>query len=194
MGLYICSGNHKSWELNPQAKAALGPKLAEYLYRGVFEWASPRASCLPATISPLAAVEKATDPFFRLVQDAREPNEGVAPWKVNYYTVRDLAMMVDYGDILFALDFRDAYHLTALQGCHAEQREERWVEQEPGGGWVWKSQKRIGCTGCSCSFFCDKSMAGVLLEGQTLRVAAAHFGQATAGAPLAYLVNTLRGA
>ena len=184
--------NHKSWEGDPEAKAALGPKLAEYFYRGVLEWVSPRAPCLPATVSPLAAVDKATDPFYRLVQDAREPNVGVAPWKVKYYTVRDLAILVDYGDILFATDFEDAYHLTVLPGCHAGQREERWVEQGPDGGWVWKTQRRIGCTGGTCSFFCDKSMAAVRLEGQLVRVAAAHFGQTTAGAPLSYLVNTVR--
>ena len=57
---------------------------------------------------------------------------------------------------------------------------------------MWKSQKRIGCTGGSCSFLCDKSMEGVLLEGQTLRVAAAHFGQATARAPLEHGTKALR--
>ena len=184
--------NHSSWEDDERAKEALGPKIGQYFYQGILEWVPPRAQCLPANISPLAAVDKSTDPFYRMVQDAREPNEGVAPWKVKYYTVVDLAMMLDYGDIMFALDFSDAYHLTALPGCHCGRREERWVELGQDGQWVWRSQVRLGCTGQDCAYFCDKSMAAVCIGGQMARVAASHFGQATAGSPLAYLVNTVR--
>jgi len=186
--------NHKSWEQDPKAKAALGGKLAEWIYLGIMGVVLGNVPNPPVTVSPFAAVDKTTAPFYRLVQDAREPNKGVAPWKVKYYTAGDLALMLDYGDILFALDLADAYHLAALPGCHTRRRMERWFEAGPDGSltMVERQQLRIGCSSCDCSSFCDKSMAAVMLEGQLYRLEACHFGQATAGAPLAYLVNTVR--
>ena len=66
--------NHPSWEANAEAKQALGPKLAEWIAQGIVEvippWCHP-----PLFVEPLGAVDKATDPFWRLILDARISNE-----------------------------------------------------------------------------------------------------------------------
>ena len=109
--------NHKSWEQDPKAKLALGGKLAEWMYRGIMGAIPDNVPCPPVSVSPLSAVDKATDPFYRLVQDAREPNKGVAPWKVKYYSAQDLAMLLDYGDFAFGLDMVLWMTLITLQLC-----------------------------------------------------------------------------
>ena len=165
--------NHRSWEQDPKAKLALGGKLAEWMYRGILGAIPDNVPCPPVSVSPLSAVDKATDPFYRLVQDAREPNKGVAPWKVKYYSAQDLAMLLDYGDFAFGLDMADAYHATALPGCHTRRRTESWLETGLDGQLVERQQLRLGCSARDCSSFCDKSMAAVMIEGQLFRLEAA---------------------
>jgi hypothetical protein len=62
--------NHASWERNEAAKLALGPKFATWAWQGIVEMV-PRNCPLPLFIEPLGAVDKATDPFYRLILDAR---------------------------------------------------------------------------------------------------------------------------
>ena len=65
--------NHASWEHNEAAKIALGPKFADWIVQGIVEMI-PRNCPLPLFIEPLGAVDKATDPLWRLILDARYSN------------------------------------------------------------------------------------------------------------------------
>jgi hypothetical protein len=73
--------NHSCWERNEAAKIALGPKLAVWSYQGVVEWV-PSNCPVPLFIEPLGAVDKATDPWWRLILDARISNEFHDSWGV----------------------------------------------------------------------------------------------------------------
>jgi len=66
--------NHPSWETNAEAPQALGPKLAEWIAQGVVGVISPW--CYPPLlVELLSTVDKATNPFWRLILDARISNE-----------------------------------------------------------------------------------------------------------------------
>ena len=113
-----------------------------------------------------------------------------------YYTARDLAMMVDYRDFLFALDFQDTCHLTALPGCHAGQREER-SRALAGGG----ARRELGLRlEVSTSYWMRRRLLVLLrqVDGSCPARGSAHhnggsaFGQTTAGALLSYRVDTVR--
>jgi hypothetical protein len=111
--------NQASWENDPDAQAALGPEIAKYIHRGVFQYVRPDTPSPPIIISPMSAVDKATDPFYRLVQDARKANTGAAPWPTRYGSIADLRLLVEYADIMFAEDYKSAYQhlLRALRAA-----------------------------------------------------------------------------
>ena len=184
--------NHDSWELNDDAKRALGPKLAEYIDRGVFEWVSPDDPFPPVAISPLAAVDKSSPPWWRLIADARRPNEGVADWPVKYTTAAELGMLLEYGDYLFAEDLDGAYHNSCKPGCNSDRTWVTVMRPGPDGAPSEFRRLSVGCTSKTCLGYCDRSMAGVRVEGQLYRICCAHFGEKTAGSPLACLVNAFR--
>ena len=108
--------NHASWERNEAAKIALGPKFATWIWQGVVEMV-PQGCPLPLFIEPLGAVDKATAPWWRLILDARISNEYQDPWGVWYFSVSQLAALLDACDIMFAEDLEDAYHLSIFAGC-----------------------------------------------------------------------------
>jgi hypothetical protein len=108
--------NHSSWERNEAAKIALGPKYATWTWQGVVEIV-PRGCPLPLFIEPLGAADKATAPWWRLILDSRICNEYQDPWGVWYFSVSQLASLLDFCDIMFAEDLKDAYHLSIFAGC-----------------------------------------------------------------------------
>ena len=185
--------NRASWEANEQAQRALGPEIAKYIHRGVFQYVPPGSPAPPIIVSPLSVVDKNSDPWFRLVQDARESNEGVSPWPVRYQSISDLGVLLDYADFVFIEDLRTSYHNTNVPGCHGKRRWVSIIEQRPDGqGLVARHRLEVGCYYTDCLSGCDRSMAGVRLGGHTFRVCCAHFGQRVAGSTLASLVNSFR--
>jgi hypothetical protein len=105
--------NHASWERNEAAKTALGVKFAAWMCQGIVEIHPPHCPP-PLFIEPLGAVEKATDPFWRLILDARIYNEFHDKWGVWYHSAASLAVLLDVCDVMYAEDLEDAYHLSAF--------------------------------------------------------------------------------
>jgi hypothetical protein len=176
--------NHPSWEASPDVKRTLGPKVATYLYQGALEWIPP--SCPPPIIvDPLGAVPKSGPDKYRLISDARESNTYVDDWGVCYWTVDDLADKLDWCDIMWGDDWKDAYHLSVLAGCTGELRwESAIVGVDALGQLIEELRLFVGCSPRTCRGACDKCMNGLCLDGFLMRWAVAHFGQKVAGSPL----------
>ena len=184
--------NHASWENNHEARRALGPKFAAWMCQCIVEIVPPGCP-LPLFIEPLGAVDKATDPFWRLILDARLSNEHHDEWGVWYLSVSALAALLDHCDVMFAEDLEDAYHLSAFAGCTGELRWSRVLTFDEQGSLVWAWRLVLGCDPTTCLGFCDKAMSGFCIDGFVARFAAAHFGQRNAGSPLnAFMRAVLR--
>jgi hypothetical protein len=93
--------NHASWEHYEAVKLALGPKFATWIWQGIVEMIPPGCPT-PLFIEPLGAVDKATDPWYRLIPDARLSNKLQGPWGVWYSSVSQFAALLDVYDIMFA--------------------------------------------------------------------------------------------
>ena len=87
-----------------------------WIWQGIVEMV-PLNCPLPLFIEPLGAVDKATPPWWRLILDARISNEFQDAWGVWYFSVSQLAALLDVCDIMFAEDLEDAYHLSIFSGC-----------------------------------------------------------------------------
>ena len=182
--------NHSSWERNEAAKIALGPKFAAWIVQGIAEMV-PRHCPLPLFIEPLGAVDKATDPWWRLILDARISNEYQDAWGVWYNSASALAALLDYCDIMFAEDLEDAYHLSAFAGCTGRLHWAPVLTFVEDGSMAWRWRLVLGCTPETCLGFCDKAMSGFEIDGFVGRFAAAHFGQRNAGSPLNALMRSI---
>ena len=183
--------NHASWERNEAAKIALGPKFAVWVWQGIVEmvpWNCP----LPLFIEPLGAVDKATPPWWRLILDARISNEFQDAWGVWYFSVSQLAALLDVCDILFAEDLEDAYHLSIFSGCTGRPFWSRVFAIDERGQVVARWRLVMGCDVFSCLGLCDKAMSGFCIDGFVGRFAAAHFGQRNAGSPLNVLMRCIQ--
>ena len=183
--------NHASWERNEAAKIALGPKFATWAWQGIVEMV-PRNCPLPLFIEPLGAVDKATDPFHRLILDARLSNEFQDPWGVWYSSIMQLAALLDVCDIMFAEDLEDAYHLSIFAGCTGKPFWTRVFAIDEHGCVVERWRLVMGCDASSCLGLCDKAMSGFCIDGFVGRFAAAHFGQRNAGSPLNVLMRCIQ--
>jgi hypothetical protein len=148
--------NHASWERNEAAKIALGPKFATWIWQGIVEMV-PHNCPLPLFIEPLGAVDKATDPFYRLILDARISNEYQDPWGVWYFSVSALSAMLDHCDIMFAEDLEDAYHLSIFSGCTGRPMWSCVYTIDEHGCIVPRWRLVMGCDPRSCLGFCDKA-------------------------------------
>ena len=183
--------NHASWERNEAAKIALGPKFATWTWQGIVEmvpWNCP----LPLFIEPLGAVDKATAPWWRLILDARLSNEFQDPWGVWYFSVSQLAALLDVCDLMFAEDLEDAYHLSIFAGCTGKPFWSRVFTIDEHGQVVQRWRLVMGCDPYTCLGFCDKAMSGFCIDGFVGRFAAAHFGQRNAGSPLNALMRCIQ--
>jgi hypothetical protein len=140
----------------------------------------------PLFIEPLGAVDKATDPWHRLILDARLSNKLQGPWGVWYSSVYQLAAMLDVCDIMLAEDLEDAYHLSIFAGCTGQPFWSQVFVIDEHGQVVRQWRLVMGCDASSCLGVCDKSMSALSVDGFVC-FAAAHFGQRNAGS----LLNTL---
>ena len=183
--------NHSSWERNEAAKIALGPKFATWIWQGIVEMV-PRNCPLPLFIEPLGAVDKATPPWWRLILDARISNEFQDAWGVWYFSVSQLAALLDVCDIMFAEDLEDAYHLSIFSGCTGRPFWSRVFTIDEHGQVVARWRLVMGCDVYSCLGLCDKAMSGFCIDGFVGRFAAAHFGQRNAGSPLNVLMRCIQ--
>ena len=183
--------NHASWERNEAAKIALGPKFATWTWQGIVEMV-PSNCPLPLFIEPLGAVDKATAPWWRLILDARLSNAFQDPWGVWYFSVAQLAALLDVCDIMFAEDLEDAYHLSIFSGCTGKPMWSRTFALDEHGQVVERWRLVMGCDVYSCLGLCDKAMSGFCIDGFVGRFAAAHFGQRNAGSPLNVLMRAIQ--
>ena len=183
--------NHPSWERNEAAKLALGPKFATWTWQGIVEIV-PRNCPLPLFIEPLGAVDKATAPFWRLILDARLSNEYQDSWGVWYFSVWQLAALLDHCDLMFVEDLEDAYHLSIFSGCTGRPMWSLTFAIDEHGQVVARWRLVMGCDPFTCLGFCDKAMSGFCIDGFVGRFAAAHFGQRNAGSPLNALMRCIQ--
>ena len=175
--------NHPSWERDAEAKAALGPTIAAWLFSGILEFVPPDCSP-PLVIEPVGAVPKSSPPGYRLITDARISNQDLDEWPVRYWTALEAAAGLRYGALMCADDAKDAYHLSAFAGCTGELYTEVGFILQPDGSLSEKSLLYLGCSPRSCLGTCDKARSGICLDGSLFRFAAAQFGQKLAGSPL----------
>jgi hypothetical protein len=143
-------------------------------------------------IEPLGAVPKATDPFWRLILDARLSNEYQDSWGVWYFSIWQLAALLDHCDIMFAEDLEDAYHLCTFSGCTGRPFWSLMLTIDEHGQLVQRWRLTMGCDPFTCLGFCDKAMSGFCIDGFVGRFAAAHFGQRNAGSPLNALMHCIQ--
>ncbi len=183
--------NHSSWERNEAAKIALGPKFATWIWQGVVEMV-PVGCPLPLFIEPLGAVDKATAPWWRLILDARISNEYQDPWGVWYFSLSQLAALLDFCNILIAEDLEDAYHLSIFSGCTGRPFWSCVFTIDENGQVVRRWRIVMGCDPSTCLGLCDKAMSGFCIDGFVGRFAAAHFGQRNAGSPLNALMRAIQ--
>ena len=183
--------NHASWERNEAAKIALGPKFATWTWQGIVEMVPPNCP-LPLFIEPLGAVDKATPPWWRLILDARHSNSFQDPWGVWYFSVTQLAALLDECDLMFAEDLEDAYHLSIFSGCTGKPFWTRVFAIDEHGHVVQLWRLVMGCDPTTCLGLCDKAMSGFCIDGFVGRFAAAHFGQRNAGSPLNVLMRCIQ--
>ncbi len=109
--------NYANWERNEAVEIALDPKFATLTWQGIVEEIVPPNCPLSLCIEPLGAADTATPPWWRLIHDARLSNSCQDPWGVWYFSVSQLAALLDVCNLMFAKDFEDAYHLSIFSGC-----------------------------------------------------------------------------
>jgi hypothetical protein len=103
----------------------------------------PRNCPLQLFIEPLGTVDKATPTWWRLILDARISNEFHDACVVWYFSVLQLAALLDVCEVMFAEDLEDAYHLSIFSGCTVDPSSRAcspstsMVRWSPAGGWAW---------------------------------------------------------
>jgi len=179
--------NHPSWENNTRAREILGKEIGKYLITDALEYVPPWVK-QPLFVEPIGAVDNPGPKEFRMITDARKGNKFIDDWGVHYWTIWDLAAMLDWGDILFADDLRASYHNGYLAGCTGELR---WIlapfyTLDDNGTLhvAWKFKLQVGCTAEDCFGFCDRAMNGMCIDGHVFRWLTEHFGHKVAGSPL----------
>jgi hypothetical protein len=183
--------NHASWEPNEAAKIALGPKFATWIWQGMVEMV-PRCCPLPLFVEPLGAVDNDTAPWWRLILDARISNEFQDPWGEWFFSVSQLADLLDFCDIMFAEDLEDAYQLSIFAGCTGKPFWSCVFAIDEHGQVVRQWRLIMGCDPSTCLGLCDKAMSGFCIDGFVGRFAAAHFGQCNAGSPFNALMRAIQ--
>ena len=141
--------NHPSWEDDAKAKEALGPTIASWICSVVLEYVP--ADCIPPlVIEPVGAVAKNSEPWYRLIMDARKSNKELDDWPVRYLTVLEAAAGLRYGALMCADDAKDAYHLSAFAGCTGELSVDECYCLQPDGSMTWSSRHFLGCSPRTC--------------------------------------------
>ncbi len=189
----IFQRNHPSWEDDDRAQEVLLPVLAEWFNAGSSEYVE-RFHRLPHCILAVGAVPKntGTDPFHRLITDARAINIYAESWRVKYATVSEICLMLIVCALIWIRDLKNAYHLVRLGGCRGKtQKLLGWITNSDGTGYVPAATFRSGCSPGDCLGMCDKSMFGLCVAGHVGRFAVTQFGQKVSNGPLWAITNTV---
>ena len=109
-----------------------------------------------------------------------------------YFSVSQLAALLDVCDLMFAEDLEDAYHLSIFAGCTGKPFWSCTFTIDEHGAVVRRWRLVMGCDPYTCLGFCDKAMSGFCIDGFVGRFAAAHFGQRNAGSPLNALMRCIQ--
>jgi hypothetical protein len=124
--------------------------IAEYLITGVCSWYD--ASHKPITICPLSVVPKKSEPFFRLVIDARGPNLRMSRWASNMKSLASSAHIFEPGSVVWTRDIGKAYIASALQGCR-----QAFTPRVRADGFKYD---HVGCEPDNCALSCSKCLFG----------------------------------
>ena len=150
------------------------------LWRGTFEYIE-RGMRMPLAIMAVSAVPKSTDPFWRLVTDARPVNVFADKWNVKYISIKSLRLILGPKSLFWTVDLKSAYHLCVLGGCGRPWKQIlRWLLSVDEKSYRKIATYVVGCDGYSCSSFCDKAMLAVCMESHIMRFAATPFGHRAA--------------
>jgi hypothetical protein len=104
---------------NPEAKAAIGYKFGQWVYKSDLEWA-PDGAPLPLVIEPQSFVDKKGKEKLRNISDSQIGNEMLDKWGVRYYSARDFSDGLSPCAIVLGSDVTEGYHIAKLPGCLAD--------------------------------------------------------------------------
>jgi hypothetical protein len=145
--------------------------VSEYLITNVISWYP--ADAPPLCVCPISVVPKKTHPFFRLVIDARGPNEATSRWPANMRSLSSSSHIFAPGSVAFSLDIGKAYIVSPYMGCYA-----RIVRRMRADG---RPYLHVGCTPEDCMLNCSKGMLGFRWRGQLFAFNAPMFGAKVSG-------------
>jgi len=146
----IFKRNHASFENNPAAKRVLLKIITQWFDAGTLEYVC-RWHRLPQCILACGSVDKATEPFHRLVTDGRPINIYASAWRVKYITVADLCLMLMWNSLMAVRDLKAAYHLVRYSGCRGDTRYlVRWITNHAKTGYVARRTMQSGCGPGDC--------------------------------------------
>ena len=107
--------NPPGWN-NPEAKAAIGHKFAQWVFKGDLE-VVPHGAPRPLIIEPQSFVDKKGKEKFRNISDSRVGNETLDKWGVRYFSARDFSDGLSPCAIVLVSDVTEGYHVAKLPGC-----------------------------------------------------------------------------
>jgi hypothetical protein len=140
------------------------------------------------------ACDKATEPFYRLVTDARQINIYESAWRVKNFTVAELCLILMPNSLMAVRDLMPAYHLVRYSagGCRGDTRYlVRCVTYHSRTGYEARRTMQSGCGSDDCLGWCDKSLMAFCVCGHVGRFAAAQFGHKVSNTGLAVLTDAV---
>ena len=183
--------NHPSFENNLDAQRVLIRIITQWFDAGTLEYVC-RWHRLPQCILALGAVPKNTEPFWRVVTDARPINVYARAWRVKNATVSDLCLMMSWNALMTVRDLEAAYHLVRLGGCRGNTRYlTRWVTNHSKTGYMPVRTIQTGCGPGDCLGWCDKSLMALCVAGHVGRFANSQFGHKVSNTGLAILTDVV---
>lgn len=145
--------------------------VSEYLVTGVCSWYP--ATSKPIAICPLSVVPKKTEPFFRLVIDARGPNLRMSRWASNMKSLASSAHIFEPGSVVWTRDIGKAYIVSAFQGCR-----QAFTPRVRADGFKYD---HVGCEPDNCTLSCSKCLLGFRWRSQHFVFNAPMFGGKVSG-------------
>jgi hypothetical protein len=149
-GPQLDNANLASCFSHPDHTRFVDRTVSEYLVTGVCSWYPPASK--PIAVCPLGVVPKKSDPFFRLIIDARGPNLRMSRWASNMRSLASSAHIFEPGSVVWTRDISKAYIVSALQGCH-----QRFTERMRADGFKYH---HVGCEPDTCNLACSKCLLG----------------------------------
>jgi hypothetical protein len=145
--------------------------ISEYLITGVISWYPSTSK--PIAICPLSVVPKKTEPFFRLVIDARGPNRRMSKWASNMKSLAASAHIFEPGSVVWTRDIGKAYVVSAFQGCR-----QQFTPRTRADGF---KHEHVGCEPDNCTLSCSKCLLGFRWRAQYFVFNAPMFGGKLSG-------------